>query len=82
MLEFVSKLTWRRGYLKLFTWFLDSWIHYWQLDYEQRPFKCKPCHTYGHFAKYCKKKGRIALNYQSQEDQWKQWKIKLRKMWY
>lgn len=33
-----------------------GWTHVQELDYEQIPFKCRHCHGYGHFAKYCKKR--------------------------
>lgn len=36
---------------------VDS-THIQELDYEQLPFKCRHCHEYGHFARYCKKKMR------------------------
>ena len=35
---------------------LDGWSHLQTVDYEQIPFKCKYCHEYGHFAKFCPKK--------------------------
>ena len=33
-----------------------DWSHVQELDYEQFPFKCRHCHSYGHFGRSCKKK--------------------------
>jgi len=35
---------------------IADWSYIQELDYEQQPFKCRNCHEYGHFARYCKKK--------------------------
>lgn len=39
---------------------LGEWRHIQELDYEQIPFKCLRCHTYGHFAKCCPKASEVA----------------------
>lgn len=46
-----------------------GWTHIQELDYEQLPFKCRHCHEYGHFAKYCKKKSEEQSDKQNGE-QW------------
>jgi hypothetical protein len=33
-----------------------DWTHVQELDYEKLPFKCRYCHSYGHFARNYKKK--------------------------
>jgi hypothetical protein len=48
-----------------------DWTHIQELDYEQLPFKCRHCHEYGHFARYCKKKNEEATEKEKGE-QWKQ----------
>eukprot|EP00253_Pinus_taeda_P005679 PITA_05679 len=48
-----------------------DWTHIQELDYEQLPFKCRHCHEYGHFAKYCKKKNEETVEKEKGE-QWKQ----------
>ena len=35
---------------------MADWSHVQELDYEQFPFNCRFCHSYGHFARSCKKK--------------------------
>ena len=34
---------------------MEGWIHLQTVDYKQIPFKCKVCHEYGHFSKFCPK---------------------------
>ena len=41
-----------------------------ELDYEKLPFKCRFCHGYGHFARYCKKKEEEVVK--EKGDQWTQ----------
>jgi hypothetical protein len=48
-----------------------NWTHIQELDYEQLPFKCRFCHEYGHFARYCKKRSGETTE-KEKEDQWKQ----------
>jgi hypothetical protein len=48
-----------------------NWSHIQELDYEQLPFKCRFCHEYGHFARYCKKRSEETID-KEKEDQWKQ----------
>ena len=49
---------------------IDDWAHVQELDYEQLPFKCRHCHEYGHFARYCKKMQEERQDGQK-GDQWK-----------
>jgi len=46
-----------------------GWSHIQELDYEQIPFKCRHCHGYGHFAKYCNKKTKDQ-SHPHKGDQW------------
>ena len=46
-----------------------GWSHIQELDYEQLPFKCRHCHGYGHFARYCKKKAEDQSD-KSKGEQW------------
>ena len=48
-----------------------DWTHFQELDYEQLPFKCRFCHEYGNFARYCKKKNEETSEKENGE-QWKQ----------
>ena len=48
-----------------------NWTHIQELDYEQLPFKCRLCHEYGHFARYCKKRNEETTE-KEKEEQWKQ----------
>eukprot|EP00253_Pinus_taeda_P013884 PITA_13884 len=48
-----------------------NWTHIQELDYEQLHFKCRYCHEYGHFARYCKKKNEETIEREKGE-QWKQ----------
>lgn len=50
---------------------MADWTHIQELDYEQLPFKCRYCHEYGHFARYCKKKNEESTEREKGE-QWKQ----------
>eukprot|EP00253_Pinus_taeda_P028094 PITA_28094 len=46
-----------------------GWSYVQELDYEQLPFKCKHCHSHGHFAKNCKKRAEEQAEKQNGE-QW------------
>jgi hypothetical protein len=48
---------------------VGSWSHIQKLDYEQLSFKCRGCHEYGHFARYCPKKNEED---KGKEEGWKQ----------
>jgi hypothetical protein len=62
----------KKGLLKVVMISLDNWKHLQQLDFEQLPFKCKVCHEYKHFAKYCKKANSLANTNSVGEDKWKE----------
>ena len=38
---------------------MEGWSHLQAIDYDQIPFKCKMCHEYGHFSKFCPKKPQL-----------------------
>lgn len=46
-----------------------GWSYVQELDYEQLPFKCRHCHSHGHFAKNCKKRAEEQVEKQNGE-QW------------
>ena len=50
---------------------MADWTHIQELDYEQLSFKCRHCHEYRHFARYCKKKNEETAEKEKGE-QWKQ----------
>lgn len=48
---------------------VTGWSHIQELDYKQIPFKCRHCHGYGNFARYCKKKTEESSD-KSKGEQW------------
>lgn len=59
------------GLLKAIKLSVADWTHIQELDYKQLPLKCRYCHEYGDFTRYCKKKNEETTERQKGE-QWKQ----------
>jgi Pyruvate/2-oxoacid:ferredoxin oxidoreductase delta subunit len=47
------KVDLEKGLLEAIQLTMDNWKNIQPVNYEQLPFKCKQCHEYGHFTKYC-----------------------------